>query len=219
MRSNTKRDDEKSNVISIIERQSRYLGAGYDPLEDPEVLEFMKDFYQLGIPSIFSSSGQRGPPERVEASITGLSRQETCELGLNAPVMLVRAPTSKHTGIYEGIRHVFGEGQYRAQHMIVAGWLYGRRVDRELMHKYTFFLDRAPDNMSELDALLDSLEEQGFIETASNGAIVPTRVFLYRVVESYMWLVDTLAPWVYNYTRPDFADKVDYWPPIEKGIK
>ena len=232
MRSNTKRDDEKSNVISIVERTSRYLGSGYDPLEDPEVLEFMKEFHQIGVPSIFSSSGPCGTPESVEAVVSGLSRQEACELGLNVPVMLVRAPTTQRTGVYEGIRHVFGGGGYRAQHMIVAGWLYERRVDRELIQKYTFSLDRAPyekkknlrgtlsfDNISELDILLDSLEDHGFIETASNGAIVPTRVFLYRALESYMWLVDSIAPWVYNYTRPDFADKVDYWPPIEKGIK
>ena len=237
MRSNTKPEDEKSNVISIVGRKSQDSESGYDPLEDPVVLEFMKEFYQLGIPSVFSSKGSRGSQEtelqqRREAIISQLSHQDTCELGLNAPVMLIRAPTSKHTGISEGIRHIFGGGGYRAQHMIVAGWLYERRIDRDLIHKYTFFLDRAPhegrdfrgetlsfDNISELDMLLHSLEDYGFIRTASNGAIVPTRVFLYRALESCMWLVDSIAPWVYNYTRPDFADKVDYWPPIDKGIK
>jgi len=47
---------------------------------------------------------------------------------------------------------------------------------------------------------------------------VPSRILLYRIIEQVVWLLDTMAPLVYEYCHPVLADKMKYWPPVEKEV-
>ena len=108
------------------------------------------------------------------------------------------------------IRYKWGPWELRVCNIVVGGWLFNRTISWSLL------ADLLPD--TDLNKVLGGLAEHGLIEIINQNRIVPSRILLYRIIEQVVWLLDTMAPLVYEYCHPVLADKMKYWPPVEKEV-
>ena len=193
-----------SNVVRIADRFQK----GYDPLYDTELLDILRNYFKSGVAVIYGTELECYANHRK--AISRLTDLEAGELGLKAPCYFIRAPATEITERVDEIRYKWGPWELRVCNIVIGGWLFNRIISPSLL------ADLLPD--TDLNKVLGGLAEHGLIEVINQNRIVPSRILLYRIIEQVVWLLDTMAPLVYEYCHPVLADKMKYWPPVEKEV-
>jgi len=178
----------------------------YDPLKDPEVLDLLRSWFKAGDAVIFPADVEcyRRHLEAVE----GLSDEEAGELGLKVPCHMIRSPATEASQKVDAFRYRLGAWEMRVTNIIVGAWLFDRHVDQALLEALM------PD--SNFGKIIPKLVDGGLVRIAHGGAILPSRILLYRAVEQVVWLFDTMLPLIKKFSGPAFAAKMAHWPPFDE---
>ena len=168
----------------------------------------LRDYYKSGVAVLFGKDV--ACYEKHRDAISTLSDEEAGELGLKAPCYFIRSPATEVTQKVDEIRYSLGPWENRVTNVIIGAWLFGRRVDQELLERLM------PD--TNFNKVLSRLAKHKLITVEPDYRVNPTRILLYRVVEQVAWLIDTMAPLVYKFCGPGLARKMACWPPFEEEI-
>ena len=233
-----KQERKKESTLGPPSKVSNVLefprDTGYDPLEDPQIIEMMQRYYQAGEVDMFGLRNlkyKKGDPEEfnendmpeqfkawleVNRAHINMPDHEMKAWGLSPPVVLVRAPATRGPAKFEALRLLHGIGGLKAQHMILGSWFFKKPVNQEIMERFCWMEEAGYD--AGVGELLVSLQRSGNIIIDEEGFITPTRVMLYRAIECVSYLVDTLAPLVFEFVNPEYAEKLGLWPSTEKEV-
>ena len=214
MKTNKKRLTEehgKSNVVAFPCVQET------DPLEDPTILHMLKTYMGVGV-KLLNYDLSVIP----ESPFKDLTQEEAAHLGLTLPAVLIRAPGTLRT---KHIDRSWGNHPLVTS-VIVAGWLHQIQVTRQTLidniHTYNVPFIR-PSKWMEAneyyDEILPQLMSDGIIVIDVDGRIHPSRVLLYRCIESVMWLIDTMVPICEEFKQEKWESKFQVWPDIGKGVR
>ena len=198
-------DNELSEFDNILEFP-QVPSFRYDPLKDPEVLDLLRSWFTAGEKVIFPADVEcyRRHLEAVE----GLSEEEAGELGLKVPCHMIRSPATEASQKVDAFRYRLGVWEMRVTNIIVGAWLFDRHVDQALLEALM------PD--SNFEKIIPKLVDGGLVSIAHGGAILPSRILLYRAVEQVVWFFDTMVPLIKKFSGPAFAAKMAHWPPFDE---
>jgi hypothetical protein len=188
-----------------------------DPLKDPSILRMLRLYHAAGVKSTFTNPKHLG---LGDDPIDSISEHDAQQIGLTCPTFLVRAPSSARTEELNKLRHRAETPSLRITAMVVGAWLNNQRMDSRLLGRFLTgsLTKNVIGNVPNLGLLLSCLQEDGFISIEPNGHIFPTRVLLYRAIESIAWILDILAPLCEEFQGTEYASKFEAWPDIRERI-
>ena len=103
---NVRQADTIGPSISKIVQLHLRGSEDYDPLQDAEVLNMLRDYYKSGVGVLFGNDVARY--EKHRDAISTLSDEEAGELGLKAPCYFIRSPATEVTQKVDKIRYSLG---------------------------------------------------------------------------------------------------------------
>ena len=187
-----------------------------DPLKDPQILRMLRVYHAAGCKTTIPAS----KAEVINDPIYEISHEEAQGIGLTVPAFMVRAPASQHTEDLNIFRHRAETPTLRITAMIVGAWVNNKRMDHHILDKFMrgSLVKKMMGGKPNVETLIHEMLENKIITEEPDGALIPTRMLLYRAVESVAWMIDTMAPLCEEFQGADYALKFQVWPDINEEI-